>query len=304
MNSPENPNHNPGGENPNSPPQNTGNDESTKYGYTINIHYENLTGEAPPDSLTGSGKLNSQIPWEAEKLIQLTKNGDNYMLVGFSSTNYITPDTDKNIADLYYMIDENQDEIPDKWTASKDSLYDYVATFDYDNGSYLEQKILRNAPIGTCAVASINTVKVLGKGDDAMSYSYNGIDAKSVFVLPPWLITTLPRFTICPAQMRNFLHNPRSQIPTNATVTILIANVCLIMTALTNRAAIAASRRTSIIPSSQAILSFLPNPAIPVNRFPMDTKQSGLAYLGSRLELDRISWKYSQRQTQHTPQQK
>jgi len=163
--------------------------QSEEYDYTIRIHYEDFVGNEKIESYTKSAAFGSKLPWEAEKLPSRKYDGKNYVLAGFSAINAITRHPERNVADLYYAIDVNDDGIPDKYqnsdgTIIDKNLYNYTITYDYNQGAMTELVVLHDRPVGSIAIDRIEPFKEYGVNGETKRYAFSGVDTKSVFVTP------------------------------------------------------------------------------------------------------------------------
>lgn len=152
--------------------------------YVITLHFEGSDGSEEIQTTTGEADLGALLPWEKEKLPMREFEGDTYMLVGFTASNFISKIPEHNVADLYYLLDSDNNQIPDKWQGTDLDKMDYTIKLNYDDGIYVEQSVLRNKSIGSKAIdmQSIDRTKTLKLDDAIRVYQYTGIDAKSLYV--------------------------------------------------------------------------------------------------------------------------
>lgn len=127
-----------------------GNIDNNKYKYIIKYWFNDEL-----EQKDGSGKIGERIPYNLTSPFK--HNGLNYILESFKVTKFITNDEDKNIAEVFYTLDEkdrdgnkipNGDGIPDNYQTPNDKYttddsFGYKVSYNYKEETELISSVMK-----------------------------------------------------------------------------------------------------------------------------------------------------------------
>lgn len=158
-------------------------DPNAVYDWVIRIHYENAAGvEIHLEEIRGSDKLNGVIPWPDNMTGVKVYDNQNYVLTGFVGPSYVSKDVADNQVDLYYGLDADKNSWPDSAT-NVAGQFDFEIKYDYGDGKTFETILLRQKPVGTQAIKSVDMTRYIADASgNKHVYCFDRIEARSLFV--------------------------------------------------------------------------------------------------------------------------